>query len=141
VTLSNILVKNYRNLRQKLNIALILSKIKSHYNLRNNTKLSKFFELSPNTISTWIKRGSVNWELIFAKCDNMDFNYLIKDEEKRDSKIPPKNPDDPSAMEPIILSLLKENRQMAEEIGALKEQNRTLKKQIGYSNPSIAAEK
>lgn len=133
-------MKNYRNLRDKLNIELILSKIKNHYNLRNNTELSKFFELSPNTISTWIKRGSVNWELIFAKCDNMDFNYLIKDEEKN-YKIPPKNPDNTSTMDPIILSLLKENRQMAEEIGALKEQNRTLKKQIGYSNPSFAAEK
>jgi hypothetical protein len=71
----------------------------------------------------------------------MDFNYLIKDEEKRNSKISPGNPDGPPSMDPIILSLLKENRQMAEEIGALKEQNRTLKKQIGYSNPSIAAEK
>ncbi|WP_394706606.1 hypothetical protein [uncultured Draconibacterium sp.] len=45
----------------------------------------------------------------------------------------------------LLLQIIKEKdsqlRQMAEEIGALKEQNRTLKKQIGYSNPSIAAEK
>lgn len=78
-------------------------------------------------------------QLILLKFRNVSAEWLIIGEgeiEKSKNK-----PDNPTTNDSIVLTLLKENRQMAEEIGVLKEQNRTLKKQIGYSNPSVSAEK
>lgn len=77
-------------------------------------------------------------QLILSKFRNVDAEWLLLGNgEIIKSKTEPITTD---AIDSIVSTLLKENRQMAEEIGALKEQNRSLKKQLGYSNPSIAAE-
>lgn len=65
---------------------LIISKIKKHYNLNSNVQLAKMLGITNSTLSGWInKRGIGNWELIFEKCKDIDFNWLIKDQEPENS--------------------------------------------------------
>lgn len=57
--------------------SLILNKIKSHYGLKGNTDLARFLDVKPQTISTWYTRNSIDYDLIFAKCEGFDMNYLL----------------------------------------------------------------
>lgn len=65
---------------------LIINKIKKHYNLDNNAQLARKLGINTSTLSGWInKRGIGNWELIFKKCPDIDFNWLIKGAEKQET--------------------------------------------------------
>ncbi len=61
--------------------SLILNKIKFHYALKTNADLAKFLDKPESTIGTWYARNSIDYDLIFAKCVDMDKNYLIDDVE------------------------------------------------------------
>lgn len=55
----------------------ILNRIISYYNLKNKTGLANFLDVSPQTISNWYSRNSVDYDLIFEKCLGLDLNWLI----------------------------------------------------------------
>lgn len=55
----------------------ILNRVISYYNLKNKTGLANFLGVSPQTISNWYSRNSVDYDLIFEKCAGLDFNWLI----------------------------------------------------------------
>lgn len=55
----------------------ILNRIISYYNLKNKTGLANFLGVSPQTISNWYSRNSVDYDLIFEKCAGLDLNWLI----------------------------------------------------------------
>ena len=57
--------------------SLILNRIKSHYNLRSSADLARFLEIKPSTLGSWYQRNSVDFDIVFAKCEDMDKNYLI----------------------------------------------------------------
>lgn len=57
---------------------LIISRIISMYNLKNKAGLAKFLNVSPGTISAWVSRNSLDYDLVFTKCSDSDFNLLIK---------------------------------------------------------------
>lgn len=64
--------------REKLhNAKIILNRIKNAYNLKIDTQLSNFLGVKQSTISTWKARNSLNWELIFSKCENINLNWLL----------------------------------------------------------------
>jgi len=56
---------------------LILNRIKSFNGLNTNAKLSRFLEISPQTLSSWYARNTLDFSLILARCANMDLNYLF----------------------------------------------------------------
>lgn len=59
--------------------SLILNKIKSHYALAGNADLARFLEVKPQTVSSWYSRNTVDYDLIFSKCVDIDKNYLLDD--------------------------------------------------------------
>lgn len=66
-------------MRENNSNRLILNRIKEHYKLSNDTQLANFLGITTGTLSGWAtNRGIGNWELIFEKCENVDFNWLIK---------------------------------------------------------------
>lgn len=49
----------------------------SHYGLRNKTELASFLGVSPQTVSNWYSRNSIDYDLVFEKCAGLDFNWLV----------------------------------------------------------------
>lgn len=60
--------------------SLILSRIKSHYDLKSNADLARFLGIAPNTVSNWYTRNSIDYELIFSKCEDLDLNSLLRND-------------------------------------------------------------
>lgn len=52
----------------------------SHYGLRNKTELASFLGVSPQTVSNWYSRNSIDYDLVFEKCAGLDFNWLVTGE-------------------------------------------------------------
>ncbi len=60
-----------------MNKSLILNRIKSAYNLKNNAELSRFLGVAPNTLTNWYNRNSIDFDLIFTKCENINADWLL----------------------------------------------------------------
>ena len=60
--------------------SLILSRIKFAYRFKKDIELAGFLGVSPNTITTWKGRNSIDFELIFAKCENLNYDWLLTGE-------------------------------------------------------------
>lgn len=58
----------------------IIERLKTIYELDTDSALAEFFGVKRNTISSWRSRNSINYDLIFAKCDALNFNWLITGE-------------------------------------------------------------
>ncbi len=56
---------------------IILERLKKAYSLKNDAKLANFLDVKPNTIATWKKRNSIDFPLIFAKCHDLNLNWLL----------------------------------------------------------------
>lgn len=55
----------------------ILNRIISFYSFRNKTELATFLGVSPQTVSNWYSRNSIDYDLIFEKCVGVDLNWLV----------------------------------------------------------------
>lgn len=59
---------------------LILERIKTTYKLKNNSELARFLGVKPNTISNWYSRNSIDFDIIFSKCEGVSLDWLINGE-------------------------------------------------------------
>lgn len=57
--------------------SLIINEIKNHLQYKTDTELAEFLGVKQPTISTWRKRNTIDYELIIAKCNDIDANWLI----------------------------------------------------------------
>jgi hypothetical protein len=64
-------------MRKKINKSLILNRIKQACNLEGNSDLSRFLGVSPNTITNWYNRNSIDFDLVFSKCENINSEWLL----------------------------------------------------------------
>lgn len=55
----------------------ILDRIVTWYGLKNKTELARFLGVTPQTISNWYSRDSIDYDLIFGRCAGVDLNWLI----------------------------------------------------------------
>ncbi|RAV29923.1 LexA family transcriptional regulator [Sinomicrobium soli] len=67
---------HYANTQEKksLNATFILEKLKKHLQVKTNIELAEILEVKPNTISTWKKRNSMDYELVVAICERQDID-------------------------------------------------------------------
>lgn len=56
---------------------IIIQRLKQYYGLSTNVALADKLGVAQNTISGWIKRNSIDYDLIFSKCEDVDFNWLL----------------------------------------------------------------
>lgn len=49
----------------------------AHYSDGKPTKFAKFLGVAPSTISSWLKRDTYDYELLFAKCESLSAEWLI----------------------------------------------------------------
>lgn len=55
----------------------ILSRLKEANNLTSDTQLSEFLGVSKATISNWKARKSLDYELLFSKCEHLNLDWLL----------------------------------------------------------------
>lgn len=95
---------------------------------------AKWIGVAPSTISSWLSRGTFDYDLIFAKCENISSDWLLSGEGKMlRNDISISSESQPKAKqvlitppeESIIYNMYKEkdaeNRELLIEIGRLKE--------------------
>ena len=64
-------------MRIKKDNSLIINEIKSYYGFKKDTDFANFLGIAPTTLASWHKRNSFDYELIFAKCEDIDANWLL----------------------------------------------------------------
>lgn len=60
--------------------ALILSRIKKLAGLASDVDLARFLGVTPATLSNWKARGSIDYDLVFSKCKDVNFHWLLTGE-------------------------------------------------------------
>ena len=60
--------------------SLILKELIEHYSEGKNTDFAQKLGVKPQTISSWMARNTFDIELIYAKCENLDANWLLTGE-------------------------------------------------------------
>lgn len=61
-------------LKQHMDKALILNRLKEYKNFTTDTQLAIFLGIERSTLTNWKKRNSIDYDLIFSKCEQMDIN-------------------------------------------------------------------
>jgi hypothetical protein len=61
-----------------MQINLILDRICAYYQLDRKKDLADKLGVKPTVISNWLSRNTIDWNLIFTKCEDISFDYLIK---------------------------------------------------------------
>lgn len=56
----------------------ILDALIKYYKFKSKYKFAAFIGIKQSTLSSWYSRNTVDWELIFTKCNDIDFETLIK---------------------------------------------------------------
>ncbi len=60
-----------------MNAEAILNKIKNHYGFKKDTGLARHLDISPQTLSNWKKRNSYDPQVIYAKCPEINPEWLM----------------------------------------------------------------
>lgn len=55
----------------------IINKIKEYLKFKNDKDFAEFLGIKQNTLSTWKSRNVIDYDLIIAKCDLIDANWLL----------------------------------------------------------------
>lgn len=82
-------------MNQIISKQIILDRIKVHYNFQSNAELARFLGIAPTTLSSWYSRNSIDYDLIFAKCEDINLEWLIRGK-KEDMNLHPVNFKHPS---------------------------------------------
>ena len=56
----------------------MVSSLVEYYTNGNKSQFAKMLGITPQTINTWISRNTFNAELIYAKCEGVSANWLLK---------------------------------------------------------------
>lgn len=78
----------------------VLDRIKEYYGLNKKVELAEFLGIAPTTLSSWYSRNMIDFDVIYAKCVDIDLNWLF--DRQVDSKKSNKKDDYPSVNHEFI---------------------------------------
>lgn len=120
--------------------SLILNEIKKHLNIKKETEFAEFLGINQSTLSNWHKRGTLQYETIISKCEDIDANWLLTGEgemlkksvhEEDNYFVNESNPEKyescPNNKDKEIAHLENENRMQKDIIEGLKRENELLR--------------
>lgn len=64
-------------MKTNLEIDEILIRLKEALKIGSDAELSRFLEVSKSTLSNWKKRGSIDYDLLFSKCEHLSKDWLL----------------------------------------------------------------
>lgn len=68
-------------INSKQNVINILNKLKEFLNIKTDDELANVLGVTAPTISNWRRRGTISYDIIFEKIENLDYNWLLYNEE------------------------------------------------------------
>lgn len=124
----------------KIDKKQILSRFKEVKKITSDIELAQFLGISRGTLSNWKARNSLDFELLFSKCEHESLHWLITGEGEMFAKNQKTtiNFDDNSS-ESIVGTLLQRNEDLARENGRLQAENYELKKELAQAETKMAA--
>lgn len=57
--------------------SLILNRLKETKKFKTDTELANFLGISKSTLSNWYTRNSIDYDLLFSKCEQINIDWLI----------------------------------------------------------------
>lgn len=123
-----------------MNKSLILNRVKLFFQFHTDVELATFLGISKSTLSNWYKRNTIDYDLLFSKCEQIDKNWLLMGEGEMlkagisVSQLPlSQKPSDENKAQSEFLEeirelykenreLYKENRELRRELDELKDQ-------------------
>lgn len=60
-----------------MDIELIINRLKEILKTDKIKDVAEYLEVKPNTLSSWKARNTIDYELIFSKCDGVNFQWLL----------------------------------------------------------------
>ncbi|NVO08782.1 MAG: helix-turn-helix domain-containing protein [Bacteroidales bacterium] len=119
----------------------IIERLKTYYQVDTDTSLASVLGIRQNTISSWRSRSAIDFELIIARCDNINFNWLFFDEGpvfRSDIKTNPSAITGDAVNNLFLKQTISEKEEKIEslnrEIGRLQNQIELFKKEKGDSS-------
>ena len=58
----------------------ILQRIKDVKKISRDSDLASFLGINPSTLANWYTRNSIDYDLIFSKCDEISVDWLLTGE-------------------------------------------------------------
>lgn len=58
----------------------MLTQLIKHYDNGNKTRFSRRLGMTPQGISTWLSRGTIDYELVYSKCEMISADWLLSGE-------------------------------------------------------------
>ena len=109
----------------KLNNRERLEALINYYSEGNKSMFGRLIGLQPSSITNWIRRDTLDFELIYSKCAYLNPHWLLTGEgEMLKSTVHQSSPQQeaaPAQFTGLIQELMNELRQKNEEIGELRE--------------------
>lgn len=62
----------------------IILRLKNILGIESDKELGELLGVTKGAISNWKKRNSIDWNLVFSKCEHVDLNWLINGYDGRD---------------------------------------------------------
>lgn len=60
-----------------MKINLIIERLCTYFKVNTQTDLAKRLGVSTTTLSNWKSRNTIDYELLFTKCENINFDWLF----------------------------------------------------------------
>lgn len=105
----------------------MIEELVNHYTDGNKTKFAGLLGIKPQTINSWILRGTFDAELIYSKCDSISADWLLSGE---GSMIKEKESQSMNNIKEELIRLRAEN-DVLREISGLKKRNEDRNKNVG----------
>lgn len=111
-----------------------LEAIIAHYSDGKPSVFAKLIGVAPSTISSWLSRDTIDYDLLFAKCENLSSDWLLTGEGemlKQEGRVEGTHRSDAPPDSTLIEHLLDKIAEQAEEIGRLKQMVSQLERRRG----------
>lgn len=71
-----------------VDVKAILIRLRKRLGLKTDLEVSRLFRVSPNTISTWKARNTVNFQMLIAICyeNNISIDSILVEKENEEQK-------------------------------------------------------
>ena len=119
----------------------MLNRLKEAHNIQKDTDLAALLGISKSTLSNWVSRDTMDYDRVFSRCEHINIDWLLTGQGSmlKSESISPMSeqvsaPTPQPAEESLLYTMYKEekaeNKELIEQIGALKQQIKTLEEKI-----------
>lgn len=126
----------------------MLMQLIQQYEDGNKTRFAKRLGLSPQGISTWLSRGTIDYELIYSKCEYLSATWLLtgegsmlRTEQAQPAPQPTVQPITQDSLSGEVAYIYKMYEKKDEENKVLYKENADLREEIGNLKAQVGTQK